>query len=190
MKSVACGTACALLAALSLVLAHTAADEDQTPTATLAKGEDFVRLVGPSAHRDSWKAHKQYVGTVMRDVMFRPRTSHRLNYEADAQGRITLHPGTDFDMPGPDVLGLRVSSREVKSTLSYLDKVEPTYEYIPREALAARPVTIRALPPGQSGRKVFVNVRDVPCATRRITTEPVVVPPKAWLDVAAGLVQD
>ena len=190
MRSVAYGTACALLATLSLVVVHTAADEDQTPAVTPPEGAGFVRFVGSSAHRDSWKAHKQYVGTVMRDVMFTPRTSHRRNYEADAQGRITLHPGTDFDMPGPDVLGVRVSSKEVKSTLSYLDEVEPTYEYIARDALAAGPVTIRALAPGQSGRKVFVNVRDVPCATRRITTEPVVVPPKAWLDVAVGLLQD
>ena len=190
MKFVACGTACALLAALPLVVAHTAAKEDQAPAVIPAEGEDFVRFAGDPAHRDSWKAHKQYVGTVLRDVMFRPRTSRSLNYTADAQGRITLRPGADFDMPGPDILGLRVSSREVKSTLSYLDEVEPTYEYIPRDALAAGPVTIRALPPGQSGRKVFVHVRDVPSATRRITTAPVVVPPKAWLDVAVGLLQD
>ena len=190
MRSVAYGTACTLLAALSLVVAHTTTDEPQTPAAFPAGGQDLVRFVEDLGPRGDWRNRKQYVGSVMRDVIVNPRENRCPTCEADAQGCITLHPGTDFPMPGPEILGVRVRAKEVKSVIPYLDEVERIYEYIPCSALAAAPVKMHVLPAGQCGRKALVDVREVPCATRRFTTRPVVVPPRAWLDVAAGLLQD
>jgi len=179
--------ACAACQGCADPKAHAAASDPHKAGTALHRAlfHRFVEHVDPENRSIE---NKQYLGEVMQNVLFAPRTTPRLLKEVDDAGCVTLDPEKDLPKLSDDALGFRTRMKYQGRSMLLSGAKRTRYRFVPREDLAQGPVRLE--PAGRPTPHAEIWAREVLPVARRYTSDAISIPEAAWLDASLGLQQD